>query len=68
MGSCVVFKNNMMANRANNPLDKNILNDNKDGIDKEQKEKKFQTIHFLSLFVFVFFGVIILIMLSNMDL
>jgi len=36
--------------------------------EEEQKEKKFQTIHYLSLFAFVFFGVIILIMLSNMDL
>jgi len=36
--------------------------------EEEQKEKKFQTIHFLSLFAFVFFGVIILIMVSNMNL
>jgi uncharacterized membrane protein YidH (DUF202 family) len=36
--------------------------------EEEQKEKKLQSIHYLSLFAFVFFGVIILIMLSNMDL
>ncbi len=36
--------------------------------EEEQKEKKFQSIHYFSLFAFVFFGVIILIMLSNMDL
>jgi len=35
---------------------------------EEKKEKKYQSIHFFSLFAFVVLGVIILIMLSNMDL
>jgi hypothetical protein len=35
---------------------------------EENKEKKYQSIHFISLFAFVVLGVIILIMLSNMDL
>jgi len=35
--------------------------------EEEQKEKRFQSIHFISLLVFVFIGVIILVMLSNMN-
>jgi len=36
--------------------------------EEEQKEKRFQSIHFVSLLVFVLLGAIILVMLSNMDL
>jgi hypothetical protein len=36
--------------------------------EQEQRESRYRSIHFLSLFIFVFLGVIILIMLSNMDL
>jgi hypothetical protein len=36
--------------------------------EQEQKEKLFQSMHFISLLVFVFLGVIILVMLSNMNL
>jgi hypothetical protein len=35
--------------------------------EEAQKERKFQSIHFISLLVFVFIGVIILVMLSNMN-
>jgi hypothetical protein len=33
-----------------------------------QMERRFQSIHYISLLIFVAIGVIILIMLSNMDL
>jgi len=36
--------------------------------EEERKEKLFQSIHFISLLIFVFLGVIILVMLSNMNL
>jgi small neutral amino acid transporter SnatA (MarC family) len=35
---------------------------------EEKKEQHYQSIHFFSLFVFVVLGVIILIMMSNMNL
>jgi hypothetical protein len=34
----------------------------------ETKERSFRSIHYLSLFIFVVIGVILLIMVSNMDL
>jgi hypothetical protein len=36
--------------------------------EQEQKEKFYKSIHFISLLIFVFLGVIILVMLSNMNL
>jgi hypothetical protein len=36
--------------------------------EQEQKEKRFQSIHYISLFIFVVLGVIALILLSNMNL
>lgn len=36
--------------------------------EEEQKEKRYQSIHYLSLFIFVVLGVFILIMVSNMNL
>ncbi|GEM_PF-4989499 len=35
--------------------------------EEEMKEKKFQSIHYISLFIFVVVGVVILIMVSNMN-
>ena len=38
------------------------------GKENEGSEKRYQNIHFISLFIFVVIGVIILIMLSDMNL
>jgi multisubunit Na+/H+ antiporter MnhB subunit len=38
------------------------------GKENEESEKRYQSIHFISLFIFVVLGVIILIMLSDMNL
>jgi hypothetical protein len=38
------------------------------GKENEELEKRYQNIHFISLFIFVVIGVIILIMLSDMNL
>ncbi|HEX4371811.1 MAG TPA: hypothetical protein VHZ50_00770 [Puia sp.] len=38
------------------------------GKENEKSEKRYQSIHFISLFIFVVNGVIILIMLSDMNL
>jgi multisubunit Na+/H+ antiporter MnhB subunit len=38
------------------------------GKENEESEKRYLSIHFISLFIFVVLGVIILIMLSDMNL